>query len=208
MLCFFSLAQLPRHFLSSPSRVCVRARTPDEEVSRQRTPKVKVSACAEDCVQSGRFPPQIWVPRPSLSSSWYTPTSPPSSRQSRPLLIPTLVDGSLRCQLEGLRVSSSSAKPTEATMLPRFPRADVVPPTSDVVPPTSNSKDERRRACVRLLERLEVSNQMMNTGAFSSMNIPKVRLWCSLISASLAPHERTASSAHADAFTLRRQNIH
>ena len=147
MLCFFSLAQLPRHFLSSPSRVCVRACTPDEEVSRQRTPKVKVSACAEDCVQSGRFPPQIWVPRPSLSSSWYTPTSPPSSRQSRPLLIPTLVDGSLRCQLEGLRVSSSSAKPTEATMLPRFPRADVVPPTSDVVPPTSNSKDERRRAC-------------------------------------------------------------
>ena len=95
MLCFFSLAQLPRHFLSSPSRVCVRACTPDEEVSRQRTPKVKVSACAEDCVQSGRFPPQIWVPRPSLSSSWYTPTSPPpSSRQSRPLLIPTLVDGS------------------------------------------------------------------------------------------------------------------
>ena len=61
-----------------------------------------------------------------------------------------VVDGTARCQCEGLRISSSSAKPTDATMLPRFPIADVVPPTS-------SSKDERRRACGLLLEGAELN---------------------------------------------------
>ena len=83
------------------------------------------------------------------------------------------------------------------------PKIDESKSTAPPPPPPPLSSSSSTFLMVRFIQ---LSASLMTTGAFSSMNIPKLRSWCSLISASLAPHERTISSTHAGAFTLRRQN--
>ena len=83
------------------------------------------------------------------------------------------------------------------------PKIDESKSTAPPPPPPPLSSSSSTFLMVRSIQ---LSASLMTTGAFSSMNIPKLRSWCSLISASLAPHERTISSTHAGAFTVRRQN--